>query len=76
MNLMNFGKEDSKETEDGVQHESQSWDNPKNPEGASDKRDLEQLERQKKEAERRRESLSEESKEELNGSKIKAESKN
>lgn len=35
------------------------WDNPSNPENAQDQRDLEQLLRQKKEAERRKENLSE-----------------
>jgi len=35
------------------------WTNPTNPEGAHDQRDVEQLIRQKKEAERRKENLSE-----------------
>jgi len=35
------------------------WDNPTNPEKAHDQRDVEQLIRQKKEAERRKENLSE-----------------
>lgn len=34
------------------------WDNPKNPEGTTDQRDIEQLERQKEEAKRRKENLS------------------
>ena len=64
---MNFDKESENET----QHEKQTWDNPKDPEGASDKRDLEQLERQKTEAERRKDNLSEESKQELKDSNSK-----
>lgn len=35
----------------------QEWDNPKNPEKAQDERDFEQLKRQAKEAERRKENL-------------------
>ena len=38
--------------------EEQSWENPKAPEQASDPRDLEQIERQKKEAEMRKDNLS------------------
>ncbi|HXH99117.1 MAG TPA: hypothetical protein VNI52_02525 [Sphingobacteriaceae bacterium] len=37
--------------------EKQEWDNPNNPEKATDQRDFEQLKRQAKEAERRRENL-------------------
>ena len=36
----------------------QHWDNPMNPEKAGDERDIEQLKRQKKEAERRKDNLS------------------
>ncbi len=39
--------------------EEKDWDNPANPEKAEDDRDLEQLLRQKKEAERRKNNLSE-----------------
>jgi len=39
------------------------WDNPSNPEKAQDKRDLEQLLRQKKEAERRKDNLTDDPKE-------------
>lgn len=39
--------------------EQQDWDNPSDPEHAEDSRDLEQLLRQKKEAERRNANLSE-----------------
>lgn len=66
---MVFENEESKEIKSKVHQETQSWDNPANPEDASDKRDLEQLKRQRKEAERRRESLSVESKKELGSSK-------
>lgn len=37
--------------------EKQEWDNPQNPEKAQDERDFEQLKRQAKEAERRKENL-------------------
>lgn len=46
-----------KDLKEGDQPEV-DWDNPTNPEDAQDKRDLEQLLRQKKEAERRKENLS------------------
>jgi len=36
------------------------WENPKDPENADDKRDIEKLERAKKEADRRNENLTEE----------------
>ena len=39
-------------------NEDLKWENPKNPENASDKRDEEQFNRQKEEAERRKENLS------------------
>ena len=39
--------------------EKQEWDNPVNPEKAGDERDFEQLKRQAKEAERRKENLTE-----------------
>lgn len=45
--------------------EEQTWENPVNPEKPADSRDQEQLERQLKEAERRKENLSDESKDEL-----------
>ncbi|MXV52874.1 hypothetical protein GS399_18020 [Pedobacter sp. HMF7647] len=48
---------DKDNNEQEVQSEEQSWDNPVNPEGASDTRDLEQLVRQKEEAERRKDNL-------------------
>lgn len=35
-----------------------SWDNPGNPEGTEDQRDIEQVERQMEEAKRRKENLS------------------
>ena len=37
--------------------EQKEWDNPKEPEASGDKRNLEQLERQKKEAVRRKDNL-------------------
>ncbi len=37
--------------------EKQEWDNPNNPEKAKDERDFEQLKRQAKEAERRKDNL-------------------
>ncbi|MBC8054411.1 MAG: hypothetical protein H7Y13_15225 [Sphingobacteriaceae bacterium] len=43
----------------------QDWENPSNPENAEDKRDLEQLLRQKHEAERRKNNLSD-AEEEIN----------
>lgn len=42
------------------QQEEQTWENPVNPEEASDTRDIEQLQRQKKEAELRKKNLSDE----------------
>lgn len=39
--------------------EEQDWDNPQNPEKATDSRDFEQLKRQAKEAKRRKENLTE-----------------
>ncbi len=53
VNKMNVPK-DEKETN----KEDQEWENPVAPEQASDPRDLEQLERQKKEAELRKSNLS------------------
>lgn len=44
--------------EQGGEKEEQTWENPSNPEQASDLRDIEQLERQKKEAEQRKNNLS------------------
>lgn len=46
----------SKKTENESQ-EKKEWDNPINPEGAKDERDIEKLSRQKKEAERRKDNL-------------------
>ena len=46
------------ELKDG-ETEKKDWDNPSNPENAEDERDMEQLLRQKKEAERRKNNLSE-----------------
>lgn len=43
--------------EENQQHEK-SWENPVDPESAGDEREIEQLERQKKEAERRHDNLS------------------
>lgn len=43
--------------------EKKQWDNPKNPEGAKDERDIEKLNRQKQEAERRKDNLTDNSKE-------------
>lgn len=40
--------------------EEQTWEHPENPEKASDKRDEEQLQRQAKEALRRKENLTDE----------------
>lgn len=37
--------------------EQKDWDNPKDPEGTEDKRDIEQVERQIEEAKRRKENL-------------------
>ncbi len=36
------------------------WENPKNPEGTQDERDVEQLQRQLEEAERRKQNLTDE----------------
>lgn len=44
--------------------EQQTWENPANPEKPADSRDQEQLERQLKEAERRKDNLSDEGEEE------------
>jgi hypothetical protein len=52
-----ISKKISGQTEAGNQE--QHWDNPGNPEKAADARDVEQLKRQKKEAERRKENLTE-----------------
>ena len=46
---------DSSEEENN--HTEKEWDNPKNPEGTEDERDIEQLERQLEEARRRKENL-------------------
>ena len=54
MNKKNLPKKDALQTE-------QSWDNPKAPEEAHDEREVEQLLRQKKEAERRKENLTDDS---------------
>ncbi len=47
-----------KEQEDSPEKEELSWENPSDPENASDTRDVEQLQRQKKEAEARKNNLS------------------
>ena len=39
--------------------DQQEWENPQNPEGTSDGRDKEQIERQYKEAKRRKDNLTE-----------------
>lgn len=38
--------------------EEKDWDNPTNPEGTEDQRDIEQVQRQMEEAKRRKENLS------------------
>lgn len=38
-------------------HVEKNWNNPKDPEGTEDKRDMEQVERQIEEAKRRKENL-------------------
>ena len=40
-----------------IKQPEQEWDNPKNPEKAADTRDAEQLIRQKREAERRKNTI-------------------
>jgi len=55
VNKLNIPKED--QTGDNVKDEL-SWENPSNPENASDNRDVEQLQRQKREAELRKNNLS------------------
>jgi len=47
-----------KEQEENPNKEDLSWENPSDPENASDTRDVEQLQRQKKEAEARKDNLS------------------
>jgi hypothetical protein len=47
-----------KELTDDSKQPAKDWDNPADPENAEDQRDAEQLIRQKKEAERRRNNLS------------------
>ena len=54
-------KEDSKKKEDFPEKEK-DWENPKNPEGTQDARDVEQIKRQLEEAERRKENLTEDDK--------------
>jgi len=44
---------------DEKEEQGQDWENPANPEKAEDQRDVEQLLRQKHEAERRKNNLSE-----------------
>ncbi|EOR95723.1 hypothetical protein ADIARSV_1036 [Arcticibacter svalbardensis MN12-7] len=46
------------EQEENPEKEDLSWENPSDPENASDVRDVEQLQRQKKEAEARKNNLS------------------
>jgi predicted HTH transcriptional regulator len=45
------------QTEDPAAEEVKTWDNPVNPEKAEDARDVEQMKRKLKEAERRKENL-------------------
>ncbi len=45
--------------EDQPANQEQQWDNPTNPEKASDERDIEQLKRQKKDADQKNENLTE-----------------
>lgn len=54
LNNLNIPKQDQ---EDQTKKEDLSWENPSNPEKASDKRDVEQLQRQKEEAELRKNNL-------------------
>lgn len=49
--------ENSKKKLSGLAKRPKEWDNPKNPEGAKDERDIEKLSRQKEEAERRKDNL-------------------
>lgn len=49
-------KQTEEKKEEFIEHE-QNWENPKAPEHAVDKRDIEQLERQKKTAEIRKDNL-------------------
>jgi hypothetical protein len=46
-----------KKVGDDPKKSKQEWDNPNNPEAAKDTREFEQLKRQAKEAERRKENL-------------------
>lgn len=55
VNKLNIPKQD--QADDQVKDEL-SWENPANPEKASDNRDIEQLQRQKREAELRKNNLS------------------
>ena len=52
-----ISKKDPSVQNDEAALPEQSWDNPMDPEKAADERDIEQLKRQKKEAERRKENL-------------------
>ncbi|WP_407426108.1 hypothetical protein [Arcticibacter sp.] len=55
VNKLKIPKEDQA---DQKMKEELSWENPSNPENASDNRDVEQLQRQKREAELRKNNLS------------------
>lgn len=55
VNKLNIPKED--QANENAKEEL-SWENPSNPENASDNRDVEQLQRQKREAELRKNNLS------------------
>ena len=55
VNKLNIPKED--QTEEKVKDEL-SWENPSDPENAADNRDIEQLQRQKREADLRKNNLS------------------
>ncbi|WP_256011570.1 hypothetical protein [Desertivirga xinjiangensis] len=56
VNKIKLPKDLKEQNEEAVPEKN--WDNPSNPEQADDQRDLEQLLRQKKEAERRKNNLS------------------
>ena len=54
----NQGKEKGRQKETGPGTEKEKdWENPMNPEGTEDQRDVEQVERQMEEAKRRKENL-------------------
>ena len=57
---MTNGKKDPNLSEDKGKEQEKKWEEPKDPEHAKDQRDIEQLLRQKKEAERRKDNLTDE----------------